>query len=321
LNPNNQKRENVVLNADNQRLDAIFGSSPSGQDFSHVGPSNYPPVGSTRSELLGGAAAEKQLTASSTERRCSTSPIQLSYKKTSAYRVCRYLLEPIGSPLKYKWNLIKYANHSFGKGFDWDWRWINYNRIAAVNLLLSKKSNPVYLEIGCASNDLFDSVLAPKKVGVDPSAGGTIRATSDEFFATNQSLFDVIFIDGLHTYQQVRRDVVNSLRCVKDGGWIAIHDMLPRNWIEHHVPIISRGDWCGDVWKVAFELAQTEGIDFKILKIDHGVGVLRPLATNVILNDLTRELRDQEFSYFYENIDRLPIVEWQEARHWLCQRA
>ncbi|MGH6848139.1 MAG: class I SAM-dependent methyltransferase [Methylocella sp.] len=211
----------------------------------------------------------------------------------------------------------KYRNNSFDKEFDWNWEEIHFNRIALVNLLVGNTHDCAYLEIGCASNALFDSIPVLNKVGVDPQDGGNIRKTSDEFFYTNKSLFDVVFIDGLHTYDQVRRDVINSIKFLKPGGWIALHDMLPRTWIEDHVPIVSSEAWTGDVWKVAFELSKTEGIDFKIIKIDNGVGVLRLTDNTSSLVDLANELNDKRFSYFYENIAKLPIVEWNDCQNWL----
>ena len=76
-----------------------------------------------------------------------------------------------------------------------------------------------YLEIGCANNDLFDAVMAGRKVGVDPLRGGTHRLTSDVFFAgCGGEPFDVVFIDGLHLYDQVRRDLDGALGVLKPGG-------------------------------------------------------------------------------------------------------
>ncbi len=193
-----------------------------------------------------------------------------------------------------------------------------FNRIAVVNLLLNKFEDPADLQIGCASDGLFNSVPVQKKTGVDPSSGGNVRKTSDAFFATNNDRFDVVFIDGLHTYEQVRRDVTNSIKSLNVGGWIALHDMLPRNWIEQHVPPIVSGEvWTGDVWKVAFELKETNGLEFNILKIDHGVGVIKVLDAKAVLTDLRDDLLYKEFSYYYENIDKLPIAEWNDAQEWL----
>jgi len=33
--------------------------------------------------------------------------------------------------------------------------------------------------------------------------------------------------------------------------------------------------WTGEVWKVAIELAKTEGIEFYVINADHGVGILK----------------------------------------------
>jgi SAM-dependent methyltransferase len=210
----------------------------------------------------------------------------------------------------------KYKNHSFIESFDWDWEAINYNRIALLNLLIAKKQDPVYLEIGCAANHLFDSVPARQKIGVDPASGGNVRATSDAFFSQNTQFFDVVFIDGLHTYEQARRDVMNCIRFLRPGGYIALHDLLPRSWQEHHVPRLN-DVWTGDTWKVAFELARSEGVDFKIVKIDHGVGVFRINHAQPTVSDMTNELKRKEFEYFYRNVSRLPIIEWQEFLQWL----
>ncbi len=223
---------------------------------------------------------------------------------------------PFGSSVRDRILRLKYKEHAFDKSFDWGWEKTNYNRIALVNLLIAKKHDPAYLEIGCHSNNLFDSVPARQKTGVDPAAGGTVRTTSDAFFEKNAQFFDIVFIDGLHTYEQVRRDVVNSIHFLKPGGYVALHDMLPGSWLEHHVPRIS-GDWTGDVWKVAFELAQSKGIDFKIVKIDHGVGVFRITEEKPKLLELSEELKDKEFEYFYRNIGRLPVVEWPDFLKWL----
>jgi hypothetical protein len=247
--------------------------------------------------------------------------VNSTFKQTPIYKALRYLTDPMRIGFKIKRRLLKYGHNSYNKSFDWDWGKTNFNRIALVNLLVSRKADCAYLEIGCAANDLYNSVPVPNKVGVDPQNGGTVRKTSDDFFQTNESYFDVIFIDGLHTYDQVRKDIINSIKFLKRGGWIAFHDMLPRSWMEHHVPYLGLGPWTGDVWKVAFELSQTDGIDFKILKIDCGVGVIRLTKDKPTLIDLTNELSGKQFSYFYENVSKLPIVEWDNAQEWLHEVA
>lgn len=239
------------------------------------------------------------------------------YKRTLPYRAARAVTHPLWEHIRASVLQYKYRGHSFDKTLEWNWAAKHYNRIALVNLLASQKPDCRYLEIGCASNDLFDSVAASQKTGVDPERGGTVRMTSDEFFSTSDDLFDVVFIDGLHTYDQVRRDVLNSMRALKPGGWVALHDLLPGNWIEHHRPLVTRFAWTGDVWKVAFELAATEGVDFRIVAIDYGVGVFRVTGPGTQLVDLRHDLQERQFDYFYENVSALPVIEWDEAVKWI----
>jgi hypothetical protein len=205
----------------------------------------------------------------------------------------------------------------FQKSFNWNWQDIRYNRVALVNLLCSSRLDGNYLEIGCQGNICFDAVPMHNKIGVDPQGGGTHREYSDDFFSKNTACFDVIFIDGLHIYDQVRRDVANSIRFLKRGGWFAIHDMLPDDAISEHVPIISKGPWFGDVWKVAFELASSPGIDFKLVKIDAGIGLFQVSNPNTKLNDMGDLLQNKRFQYLYENIGQLPLIEWEEAYQWV----
>jgi predicted O-methyltransferase YrrM len=152
--------------------------------------------------------------------------------------------------------------------------------MAFINLIINKKKRQNteelnYLEIGCYDNSCFDSIPILKKIGVDPVIGGTHRMTSDDFFALNQNYtFDIIFIDGLHEYPQVRRDVLNSLKCLKKGGFLIIHDMIPADFAMENIPRLQP-IWTGDVWKVGFELAKTEGINFFTILADHGIGVVQ----------------------------------------------
>ncbi len=44
--------------------------------------------------------------------------------------------------------------------------------------------------------------------------------TSDSFFSTNQKNFDCIFIDGLYTYEQAKKDVINSINVLNENGMI-----------------------------------------------------------------------------------------------------
>lgn len=55
-----------------------------------------------------------------------------------------------------------------------------------------------------------------------------IKKTSDEaILELKNTQVDFIYIDGLHTYEQVKKDIANYLPLIKKGGFIAGHDYHP----------------------------------------------------------------------------------------------
>ncbi len=48
--------------------------------------------------------------------------------------------------------------------------------------------------------------------------------TSDNFFKKNKNKYNLIYIDGLHEYSQVKRDFVNSFNCLDVNGIIICDD-------------------------------------------------------------------------------------------------
>ena len=101
-----------------------------------------------------------------------------------------------------------------------DWDKILFNRVSFITAATQKFSDCRYLEIGCDNNICFKSIPVMNKIGVDPDRGGNIKDTSDNFFKNNKNRFDVIFIDGLHIYEQCRRDVINSLKVLDKNRYI-----------------------------------------------------------------------------------------------------
>lgn len=179
-----------------------------------------------------------------------------------------------------------------------------YNRIAFINKAISKYnfSDVKYLEIGVDTNTVFNSipVVLKNKVGVDPYQGRTHRMKSDDFFKKNTCKFDVIFIDGDHNYEQVRNDLISSLKILKDGGIIMLHDVLPRSEMEQSVP--QKIDiWTGDVWKLIPELTENSpSLELYIANIDYGVCMIKP-KENVVLGNI----QDYKMLQYSDFIDRL----------------
>jgi 16S rRNA G966 N2-methylase RsmD len=121
-------------------------------------------------------------------------------------------------------------------------------RIDVINHLIRENKYTSYLEIGHGPS--FDGVVCENKKSVDPNAKvrGVIRKTSDDFFAQYNDHVDIIFIDGDHSYEQVKRDVTAALKHLNKGGCIVMHDTCPKD--ETYAGL----GWCGDPWKVVSEL-------------------------------------------------------------------
>ncbi|WP_440651430.1 class I SAM-dependent methyltransferase [Candidatus Pelagibacter sp. HIMB1495] len=168
-----------------------------------------------------------------------------------------------------------------------------------IQHLIDKYSFENYLEIGCDKDQSFSKIKIKNKVGVDPVSGGTIRDTSDNFFKSNTQKFDLIFIDGLHHYDQVIRDIYNSLKIIKENGYVLIHDCLPRS-IAHQAVPRYRGSWNGDVWKSIVEMRTNPNFDTFTCKIDYGVGIIFNRKNTDILKLDTSNFQNLKFRDYYK---------------------
>ena len=187
----------------------------------------------------------------------------------------------------------------------------NYFRWDLIEYLINKYKYSDYLEIGCDQDQLFSKVRIKNKTGVDPISGGNIRKTSDEFFRENKNKFDIIFIDGLHTYNQVKKDILNSINCLKDEGIVLVHDCMPDSLSKQAVPRY-RMSWNGDVWKAIVDLRQNENLEIYTCKIDQGIGVIKKKRNSSILK-IEKNIKDLKFKDYYKNyIKYLRVVDLDE---------
>lgn len=187
-------------------------------------------------------------------------------------------------------NFNKKINYNFPK---------NYFRWDLIEYLINKNNYSNYLEIGCDQNQLFSKVKIKHKIGVDPSNGGNVRKTSDQFFLENNDKFDIVFIDGLHTYKQVKKDIINSTKCLKENGIILVHDCLPDSLGKQAVPRYKM-QWNGDVWRAIIDLRQNEDLEIFTCEIDQGIGVITNKKNSSILK-LNKPISKIKFRDYYNN--------------------
>lgn len=141
--------------------------------------------------------------------------------------------------------------------------------------VVRKKFARNYLEVGVRDGKTLAGVDCPT-LGVDPNFVLSVdpvrkkrvlhlyQMTSDEFFRDHDpcaifgSPVDVAFLDGLHVFEYLLRDFINTERVCDRNSVILLDDCLPVN-IEmterQHRPELRKdkgiaGWWTGDVWKV-----------------------------------------------------------------------
>ena len=184
---------------------------------------------------------------------------------------------------------------------------LNHSRIEVLQHLVDSKKYKTYLEIGCDKNQVFDKIIVENKEGVDPNRGGTVRKTSDDFFANDNRTWDLIFIDGLHAYEQVTRDVENAIARLNINGTIVIHDMLPVR--ESQATLVpTEKYWLGDVWRLAFDLIERSDIKFNIFTFDFGCGIItKDSQTPVVVVD-----KNETWEFYKNNYTKLPLITFNE---------
>lgn len=146
-----------------------------------------------------------------------------------------------------------------------------------INQLLRRYKEPTYLEIGVFRGETFFEVEAHDKVAVDPHfrfprpqyERGTsfYETTSDEYFLSEAKnrVFDLVFLDGLHTFEQTFRDFCNTLTHVHKNSIIIIDDTMPSDPFsairDQQLAVKRRrehggtsGAWHGDTFKTVLAI-------------------------------------------------------------------
>ena len=190
----------------------------------------------------------------------------------------------------------------------------NYFRWDLIEYLIKKYNYTNYLEIGCDRDQLFSKVKIQNKIGVDPFSGGTVRKTSDEFFLENNEKFDIVFIDGLHIYSQVKKDILNSVQCLKPNGIVLVHDCMPDSVGKQAVPRYKM-QWNGDVWKAIVDLRQKNNLEIYTCEIDQGIGIITNKKNSSVLKlDVPiNKIKFKDYYYNYKKYMRvISINEFKE---------
>ncbi len=207
---------------------------------------------------------------------------------------------------KNKYRFFNFVNlctkERFKKKLNFDWSFLP-QRFEIINKIIKKNNYKRYLEIGCYKNENFDKINIGYKVGVDPVSGGTVRKSSDEYFKNNREFFDIIFVDGLHYFDQVKKDIENSLNFLNSKGIIIVHDCLPSKIRDQMIPR-AHEKWNGDVWKAIVEFRTKDHLDVYTCFADEGLGVIFKRKNKNKLNLNLKDFKKLKFKDYYHNYSK-----------------
>ena len=141
-----------------------------------------------------------------------------------------------------------------------------------------------YMEIG-TWNGRSLSLASCASLAVDPHfnlVGNVVaqkplcafyQTTSDAFFQSHDpaqilgGLIDFAFLDGLHLFEALLRDFINTERSCRTNSVVALHDCIPPQ-LSWTARTPTPGEyWMGDVWKVPLVLRKYRP-DLKIYALD-----------------------------------------------------
>ena len=161
-----------------------------------------------------------------------------------------------------------------------------------VRVVASVKRARSYLEVGVYNASTL-SIIECASIGVDPEFAfdrnpmgkkpslRLYQMTSDDYFRDHDPRtdfggpVDVAFLDGMHLFEYLLRDFINTERACAPGSVILLDDCLPINieMAERERRPHLRKDravaawWTGDVWKVLHILREYRP-ELKIVPVD-----------------------------------------------------
>jgi hypothetical protein len=192
-----------------------------------------------------------------------------------------------------------------------------------INNLIEKNNYKRYLEIGIRTGCNFKKINCEVKIGVDPfpkSDDTTHEMTSDMFFSSipEDEKYDIILIDGLHTDDQVDKDIENSLLHLNENGSIILHDCNPPS--EFHAketpfydpPICA--EWNGTVYKSLIKIRMTRtDVHLVTIDSDYGVGIITKRKNKIPVLNTMHPINSWEF--FTENKKEiLNLISYEEFK-------
>lgn len=220
------------------------------------------------------------------------------------------------------------------------------SRIQLINAIIKAANFKNYLEIGTRDGTSLYNISCKNKIAIDPNfiiskkeklkrkifdlknARKTyyFEQTSDAFFQKEANTIlqkigniDISLVDGMHTFEQALKDVLNQLKFINDRSVIVLHDCFPvsepasysynsqdfHRRFEH--PKWS-GEWNGDTWKTITYLLKKypNDLDVFVFNTDYGLGIVQRKNNKPLDKNIDYSIYDEISKLTYDDLMRDP---------------
>lgn len=179
------------------------------------------------------------------------------------------------------------------------------DKSAIINTIIKEVVATSYLEVGYGNGHNFNLIECDDKRSLDVNGKADFNVSSDDFFKEETRDIDVIFIDGLHHSDQVRKDIINSLK--RNAKAIILHDTIPHSKAMQEVPRNTK-EWTGDVWRAVVGFKQSyPDVKIETYRSDYGLSVIYPEGKKVKKHFENKEMTFGEFKA--DEVNLLNIID------------
>jgi hypothetical protein len=120
----------------------------------------------------------------------------------------------------------------------------------------------------CGEDSEYDETLFDKLTELRPNICKFKGTTDTLHHLFNDEFFDLVYIDGDHSYSGVMKDILYWLPKVKQGGYIGGHDYVPNDTRDR----LERSKTNGDVFEVLDDVFKYSGPNIDMnwyIKVDY----------------------------------------------------
>jgi hypothetical protein len=125
---------------------------------------------------------------------------------------------------------------------------------------------------------------------IDFSAGGLDSSECIRAIRAQNLLYDIILVDPWHEYATSFRDLNDAMTLLTQHGTVVVHDCRPPSEDHIKMPFVEGFEWSGVTYRAFLDFVVQRSLDYRLVDIDFGCGVIRNRTDVAAPSEPRREL-------------------------------